>query len=97
VKFAIDFDGTFTADPSLFRRLVATIRNAGHEVRIVTMRNSDSRLDIVAMAGQHVDGIICTDGKPKRAAAAASGYRPHIWIDDMPETIGDAVILEASP
>jgi hypothetical protein len=94
VKFAVDFDGTFSADPPLFRRLCATIRNAGHEVRIVTARANDCRDDIEAIAGPWVDGIICTDGNPKRVTAAKLGYVPHIWIDDCPESIAMPYLVE---
>lgn len=94
MKIALDYDGTFTADPALWRRFCAHARNAGHEVRIVTMRDRDGLEEVQQQAGPWVDGIILTDGKQKRAEACAQGYIPHVWIDDCPESIPMPVILE---
>jgi DNA-binding LacI/PurR family transcriptional regulator len=87
MKIALDFDGTFTADPQLWRRFCAYARNAGHEVRIVSMRCEQGREEIEQMAGPWVDGIICTATKPKRRFAHALGSDPHVWIDDCPDSI----------
>ena len=96
IRFALDFDGTFTADPDLFRRLCANIRNAGHTVHIVTMRDHHGLQEIQQTAGPWVDGIILTDGKQKRAEAYAQGHSFDIWIDDCPESIAQPVIFDGS-
>jgi hypothetical protein len=86
--FAIDFDGTFAADPDLFRGIVALIRAAGHEVVMVTGRE-DSRGfgdPVRALVGDLMP-IVFAGGHWKTVAALQAGYKIDIWVDDNPTYI----------
>lgn len=89
LTFAVDFDGTYAADPDLFCALIMEMERRGHRAVIVTGRsdtppwNEEVRAAIpmgipVVFAGAHW----------KRVAAMHAGYRVDIWIDDNPEYIG---------
>lgn len=86
LTIAIDYDGTWTADPAAFRAIVETLHARGHHVIIATGRTEWSddmhRGQIPATVPIHY-----TAGHPKRAALAAQGIHPHIWIDNEPGTI----------
>lgn len=82
---ALDWDGTFTADPVLWISFVAQARRNGHQVHIVTMRHKDER---VRLPGDMVvDAIHYTGRKAKRPFMQARGLTVQIWIDDMPDFI----------
>lgn len=86
MKIALDFDGTFTADPYLWRDFIGSAIGFGHEVRIVTARD------------EHNDGInwkrvgctmapcpvIFCDGRAKRKVVREQGFAVDVWIDDNP-------------
>lgn len=80
---ALDYDGTYTADPALWNEFVSSARRRGHEVHIVTMRAECEPVRI----GCQVDRIHYTDRKAKRPFMQARGYMVQVWIDDMPEFI----------
>ena len=77
---ALDYDGTYTADPELFALLIALLKDRGHQVIIATMRYAD-REEI-----EHDTGctIYYTGRKAKAVALRDLGMTPDIWIDDMP-------------
>jgi hypothetical protein len=83
VLIALDYDGTYTADPHLFDYFIDFARNRGHEVHIVTMRFAHEGVRVAA----HVDRIHFTDRKAKRPFMERLGLDVQIWIDDMPEFI----------
>lgn len=86
--FGIDFDGTFAADPDLFKAIVGLIRAAGHEVVMVTGRE-DSRGfgdPVKALVGDLMP-IVFASGHWKTVAALEAGYKIDIWIDDNPTYI----------
>lgn len=90
MKIALDFDGTFTADPPLWKTLVAMAKERGHEVKIVTARHKGFG-----------DSLIAFDNGPVEAAAADMGvevvycgmqqkqgcWGADIWIDDRPDMV----------
>jgi len=83
MKIALDFDGTYTAAPDLWRRFVKMAKEMGHEVTIVTLRHSAGDNSDVAIAARRM-GIhwTTTDYLQKSARWTAD-----VWIDDMPEFI----------
>lgn len=86
--FAIDFDGTFAADPELFKGIAALIRAAGHEVVMVTGRE-DSRGfgdPVRALVGDLMP-IVFAGGHWKTVAALQAGYKVDVWVDDNPTYI----------
>lgn len=91
---AIDFDGTFAADPSLFKAFVLSARRAGHTCLLVTGRSDEGQW------GQKVREVV-GDLMPivfagrawKQQAATEAGYAVDVWIDDSPEYIGPQNLL----
>jgi hypothetical protein len=80
---ALDYDGTYTADPGLWDHFIDVARSRNHEVHIVTMRADSEPIRI----GRHVDRVHYTDRKAKRQFMDAKGLSVQIWIDDMPDFI----------
>ena len=97
MNIALDYDGTFTRAPDLWRRTSAQFRAAGHKVYIVTLRSPSELDEVRKEAGPWVDGVIPCSRKSKREGVRDAGILIHIWIDDMPETIamGDAGVVLA--
>lgn len=87
---AIDFDGTFARDPSLFRSIVALIRAHHHDAVLVTGRSDEGPWgDEVRAAVDGLMPIVFAGGAWKREAAMAAGFKPDIWFDDWPEYIAE--------
>jgi hypothetical protein len=93
MNIALDYDGTFTSDRSLWLRFIGHAQNSGHTVYVVTMRfpSECEELDfqILRRAGCLVEP---TSRKAKRPHCEREGIDIHIWIDDYPQ----AVDLDAS-
>lgn len=88
---ALDYDGTYTADPDLWLAFIASARARGHAVWIVTMRDEFELADVNRQLLGKVDRIVATARAAKLPFLAARGITPQIWIDDMPHFIvGDA-------
>lgn len=91
---SLDFDGTATTDPELYKRMVAAYRERGHKVYIVTMRYPSETTvkeangrSVQQEWGPLVDGIIATCRKAKKPFVAAMGIKIDIWIDDNPNAV----------
>lgn len=93
MNIAIDYDGTWTADPFLFNALVGLARHRGHECFIVTGRKESDRPSVIA--GEIISGlrVICCNGRMKEEVCRELGIKIDIWIDDMPGMIQDCMIL----
>lgn len=100
LKIALDYDGTFSADPAFWVDFIENARKAGHEVRIVTFRSEehdwcDHFDELSSWMGVTIH---CTDGKAKKYFCSTIGWIPDIWIDDKPETVyDDSAMAEGSP
>ncbi len=70
---ALDYDGTYTADPMLWDRFIADAQRCGHEVKIVTMRFPSETIDEPPVE------VVYTSRKAKYGAIPAN-----IYIDDSP-------------
>jgi hypothetical protein len=85
---ALDFDGTYTADPPFWDDFIDWVHECGHHVYIVTARDRD--LDRLKLE-PHFDylgvNIIYCDGQPKKEITEAKGLRFNVWIDDNPASI----------
>lgn len=80
---ALDYDGTYTADPALWDAFIRSARARSHQVHLVTMRAESEPVRL----GEPVDRIHYTDRKAKRPYMQARGLSVQIWIDDMPDFI----------
>lgn len=86
---AIDFDGTFAADPRLFHEFARLARSFGHRVVVVSGRSDEPPWgdELREVVGDGIP-VVLAGSIWKRAAAEAAGYRVDIWIDDNPEYVG---------
>lgn len=77
---AIDYDGTWTADPSLFAILARKAQAGGWRVIVATNRRpSDQVGDVSGLE------VVYASGKPKRQAVFEQlGVAVDVWVDDMP-------------
>lgn len=100
VTVALDYDGTFTAAPSFWRKFILMAIDAGHTVIMVTGRSDRvMHSDPLRHWGEEVRSALRMQGltdilpvvfagdKPKRLAAEQAGYKVDIWIDDDPDAV----------
>lgn len=100
LTIAIDFDGTFSADPPLWAVFTFYAVARGHRVVLVTGRSDHVMYsdpgrhwgnEVRGLLAEHaVDDllpVVFAGGRPKRVAALAAGYTVDIWIDDQPESV----------
>lgn len=88
---ALDYDGTYAADPGLWHPFIAASRARGHLVFVVTMRFPSEGREVEQRLGPHVDRIIFTGREAKRRHLERLGHDVDVWIDNHPEYIeGDA-------
>lgn len=92
MNISIDFDDTYTRDPSLWNEFIRQARKRGHNVYCVTARcldYADEVAEVLESIGQMVGPMNCifTGGKAKRAFCQELSINIHVWIDDMPEAI----------
>ncbi len=86
---ALDFDGTFTADPKFWLFFARDAVVHGHQVITVTHRRETFE-NAQAMRNLGVNWpIIFAFDKPKKLAAIEAGYAVDVWIDDNPVGVGD--------
>ncbi|CAN5766340.1 hypothetical protein BH09PSE5_BH09PSE5_08380 [soil metagenome] len=97
MNIALDYDGTFTADPDLWLAFIESATARGHVVHIVTARYGhecdhtqpglfDPRLITLGIK------VIATDREPKRQwCFSKHDTHMHVWIDDTPEAIGPSI------
>lgn len=91
MRIALDYDNTYSLDPTFWQCVAALAAAAGHDIRIVTVR--DERFDRTAPVAEveTVMPVIYTRGIAKRwyLAHFGAGFIPDVWIDDRPESILD--------
>lgn len=93
MRIAVDFDGTFTADPELWLRFMLDAERRGHDVFIVTFRNDLYDGDVLLHEVATRFKTYYTRGVAKRWWCLHHGPGTvDVWIDDTPEAI-----LENSP
>lgn len=82
LTIAIDYDDTYTADPTLWDAFIAHARERGHRVVCVTCRRET--MDNVEECD--VPGVLTyfTSMAPKRWHMEQQGIEVDIWIDDHP-------------
>ena len=90
---AIDYDGTWTADPTLWVDFATRAALHGHRVIIATGRHGYS--DDMRTLPAWIE-VFYTKGQLKEDALRKAGVVVNIWIDDMPGMIQDCRILRDS-
>lgn len=83
---AVDFDGTYAADPVTFAKVVENFLDAGHEVILVTNRGPEWHEDVDELVTNNIPKLYAGSSS-KRSYVAQHGYDVDIWIDDMPHII----------
>ena len=83
LTIAIDYDGTYTADPEMWDRFIQDAQERGHRVLCVTSRYGDST------DPELIYGVVTvfTKMQAKRWFCNAGGVKVDIWIDDEPACI----------
>jgi len=81
---ALDYDGTYTADPELWLLFINQAQKHGHTIICATMRSPQEGVDICMKLQSKVE-IIYTARKAKRLALESRSIFPDIWIDDSPD------------
>lgn len=92
MRFALDWDQTYTADPGFWRSFMMIAEGAGHEVCIVTAR--DERYDITPQLAEFMDKhrnvqVVFCRGVAKQwyCKHFVQGGGIDVWIDDRPASI----------
>lgn len=78
MRIALDYDGTYTADPGMWNTFIELARLRGHEIFIVTMRYPTEPVSPLPMDIE----VIYTSRQAKARHAQAD-----IWIDDNPQFV----------
>jgi hypothetical protein len=93
LTISLDYDRTYTADPTLWRAFIDSAHAAGHRVVMIT-RRPDTAADRDEIESHTVnaglDRIIYAGDQQKADAAKAAGLAVDIWIDDYPAGIPTA-------
>ena len=90
---ALDYDGTFTEDPTLWVSFIAMAQAHGHDVIGVTMRYEFEKNTMLKSYASLLDRVIFTGRLAKKPFLEAEGIKVDIWIDDRP----DFILNSASP
>lgn len=95
LSIALDFDGTFTADPLFWYDFIVDAQAAGHLVRVVTYRNAqhDRHAAMDFLENDLNVHTVFTDGTAKKKYCSDHNIHIDIWIDDRPETITQSMGL----
>jgi hypothetical protein len=95
VNIALDFDDTYTRDPTLWNKFIEDAKDRGHDIRVVTFRKrvmEDPAINYLALSIP----VIYTEGNSKRSFCNKIGWIVDIWIDDSPEFIVDIPLIGIS-
>jgi hypothetical protein len=85
MNIALDYDQTYTRDPKTWNEVIDTFQAGGHNVYVVTMRNSEGESKPVKEAlANRVEGIFFTNRKAKQTFMFDRGISIDVWIDDTP-------------
>jgi hypothetical protein len=85
MRIALDYDGTYTADPELWDLFIKQAVVRGHTVAVVTCRrNTDGNREDCRVPGRVT---IFTDLSSKQWFSESIGMKVDVWIDDDPACI----------
>lgn len=92
MTISFDYDHTWTAIPDELNIFCLLLKKMGHTVIITTGRKEWSD-DMLRCPVPAYIPVIYAGSKWKREAALEAGYAVDIWVDDMPETIGQSLLV----
>jgi hypothetical protein len=78
MNIALDWDGTYTADPELWDAFVQLAASRGHTVTLVTLRDP-----LLEQVSTKLPVVYCS------RTAKRKHFIADVWIDDMPRWIGE--------
>lgn len=81
MRFAFDYDGTWSRDPDMFMSVAALMVSKGHDVVIITARSASDPIPIKDYP------VYYTGRMRKQTWARNSGLIVDIWIDNNPVSI----------
>lgn len=93
MTISIDFDKTFSKDPTLWGEFAKTSAAAGNTVVMITRREDTpgNQQEIKDAIGDYASAfssvLLIGAGMQKADGAKAAGLAVDVWIDDSPETI----------
>lgn len=90
MNIALDFDGTYTEDTTLWNRFIKEAQRRNHRVFLVTFRapeHESLNQDMFDYLKSMKVPLIFTNRVPKRAFTESMGLSIDIWIDDNPDLI----------
>ena len=82
---ALDYDGTYTADPKLWNAFIKNAFENGHDVFCVTTRNPATELIDTFIPMR----VFYTNRQAKMAYCKDHNIKVDVWIDDKPELISN--------
>jgi hypothetical protein len=77
MRIALDYDGTYTADPEFWGRFCDLAKRAGHSVVCITMRYPTEPIEVPIP-------VIYTSRQAKVTFMEERGEKVDVWIDDSP-------------
>ena len=88
LTIAIDYDDTFTADPTAWAQVIQLLQSFGHRVICVSARRDtlEHRQELTCELPDGV-AVFLSYGTPKREYVKSYNMQVDIWIDDTPESI----------
>jgi hypothetical protein len=86
---ALDFDDTYTRDPSLWTEFIQDAVDRGHTVFCVTLRLPSQGEQVLNTIGRTIGPSMCyfTSMQSKKNYMWKQGIKIDVWIDDMPDAI----------
>ena len=79
MHIALDYDGTYTADPAFWDDVIALAVASGHSVTCITMRRPETEMIDMPCA------VVYTSRAAKKTFAENAGLLVDVWVDDRPE------------
>lgn len=90
MKIAIDYDFTYTADPTMWDSVLKLMLSSGHTVYCVTARPPEHMPEVRTTIGRILgsDNCIGTNLREKRKTVKdVHDIDIDVWIDDTPDAI----------
>lgn len=82
LRIALDYDGTYSADPEMWEHFIDLVHTFGHEIFVVTMRYPEE-----AIWHKTPCPVFYTSRQGKKRYMENLGYTFDIWIDDNPHWV----------